>query len=204
MDKYAKRKVAARDAGGCLICDSRTVTVLHCAASGDWFFCCDLHLQDNPQFAQPNYTPAYHAACRRVADLASRLAASEKAAAAGWDSWLGRFAASKKKPAVPAKDGNVSPQGQDKTEDKEEKPAEVSAADLRREYERELATVATLRNKPATYTLSAVMLTSRLERRTRVAARAERAREEEQAYSNTDPQQLLQTYHFPELPKPKR
>ncbi|AGO11212.1 AaceriACL052Cp [[Ashbya] aceris (nom. inval.)] len=200
MDKYTKRKVAAADAGACLICDRRTVVVLHCAASGDWFFCCDLHLQDNPQFARPNYSSAYHDACRRAAELADRLAAAEKTNSTGWDSWLGRLATSKKKPAVPAKDGAPA-QDQDKTEDKDEKPAKVTSADLRREYESELATIATLRNKPTSYNLSGVMLTARVERRKRLAARAEQLREEEKAYSNTDPQQLLQRYHFPELPK---
>ncbi|KAL2707120.1 VFA1-like protein [Kluyveromyces marxianus] len=199
-NEYTKKKVSRKDRKACLICQNPTETVLFNASGPDWFYTCDLHLVDNPQFAQPLYPKEYHDLLAGLKTLKDRIEALERKQTGGWDQWIGKWL---------DKDGKQKPKEGDKEADKEaegdKEPEKEAPKDtllqLKKQYQDSLDRIALLKQKSNTYTLYDLVYQSRVDRLRKLAQLKEKKRIEQQSYTNTDPQQLLQSVQFPEVPK---
>ncbi|CAR23338.1 VPS4-associated protein 1 [Lachancea thermotolerans] len=205
QNQYTKRKVAPRDARSCLVCLKPTACVLYNASIQDWFHCCELHLQDNPQFAKPVYPAGYQDALGQLAELKRTLDAQRVHGSGSWDTWVNKLISRKpksendkdKEPGKePSKDPDEEP---GKGSDKEPSPAGDDAACA---YQQALDRVARYRKNLRTYSLSQIMFESRLEAQKRAEALKQRRQREQEAYTNTDPDELQAKFAFPSVPRP--
>ncbi|CUS22966.1 LAQU0S07e04258g1_1 [Lachancea quebecensis] len=205
QNQYTKRKVAPRDAHPCLVCLKPTTCVLYNASIQDWFHCCELHLQDNPQFAKPVYPAGYQDALGELAELKRALDAQRVHGSGSWDAWVNRLISRKSKSEddkgkESEKDtAKGSGKDSDKDSDKEPSPDGVDAA---RAYQQALDRVARYRENLRTYSLSQIMFEGRLEAQKRASALKQRRQREQEAYTNTDPDELQTKFAFPSVPRP--
>lgn len=174
-NEYTARKVALKDMQACLICHKPTTTVLH--NGPDWFYTCEIHLQDNPQFVTPLYSSEYQDAVAKLKDLKPQA----ETVSAGWDGWVSKL----------LKKGD---------KDEEEKSTE-DQAQSQKQYSDQLDKVAQLQKQNRNYQLSHIAFDSRVQRKQAEAKAKEQKRLHDESYTNTDPQELLTKFAFPRVPK---
>lgn len=177
-NEYTARKVALKDMQACLICHKPTTTVLH--NGPDWFYTCDIHLQDNPQFVTALYSTEYKEA---VAKLKSIKPPAE-AVSVGWDGWVSKLL---------KKDGSKDKEGKEKTPEDQ--------AQVQKQYNEQLDLVARLQKQNRGYQLNPIMFDSRIQRKQAEARAKEQKRLNDESYTNTDPQELIEKFAFPSVPK---
>lgn len=196
---YTKRKVAQNDTQCCLVCYKPTTCVLHNASIQDWFYCCELHLQDNPQFAKPIYPPGYEETLSKLKELKSKLDAQKARGAGTWDSWVNKL--------ITRKAHNEKSSKED-TDKKDKKGSDDSATattapelQLDKEYQQTLDLITKYRENLRNYELSKVMFESRLDLKRRAHVLKAKRQREQEAYTNTDPEVLQAQFSFPDVPK---
>ncbi|AET41668.1 Vfa1p Ecym_8398 [Eremothecium cymbalariae DBVPG len=196
---YTKRKVSAASASTCLVCLKPTTTVMYNKSGQDWFYCCDLHILDNPQFAQPIYTSHYKERLKRVNELGAKLGSHSATHSGNWDSWITNLFTSAK---VAPPETKSQPNSEKPPADPADAEPKETLSQLKLQYDKELSAVADIKKNTRTYSLSQVMFESRQQRLKHLSNVKEQNRMHQEAYSNTDPEDLLKRYNFPELPKP--
>lgn len=188
---YKKRKVADKDTSACFVCYKPTQTVLQHKSGHDWFYCCDLHLQDNPQFAQPIYSHDYHSAVAHTKKLAIMLKQETKKTTSSWDSWFNKLVAYKS-----TGDGTVQNTGKTDKEKDIQPDTSISA-----QYQEAVDSLVKIKNSCKTYSLNSVVFHSRVQMLNDIKRLQEQKQKKREAYSNTKPDELLAKYEFPEVPK---
>lgn len=204
INEYVKRKVGPRDSQPCTICSKLTATVLFNSSAHDWFYCCDLHLQDNPQFVTPIYPKEYSNALEKLKVLKQQLDHREQIAksSGNWDSWVSKFLSrndNKSKENVEEVEGSGEKQADAKeTNDTQER----LHASIQQEYDTNLDLVTKYQNNQRKFSLNKIMFEGRIERKKRQQILKQQKLKEQESYTNTDPDQLLQKFSFPSVPKP--
>lgn len=191
INEYACRKVALRDTKSCLVCHKPSTTVLYNKSGPDWFYTCDIHLQDNPQFATPVYDKEYENVLTKMKSLKNELNSNAGASGSSWDSWVSKVFIKKDKDADKPKDTDPA---------NTPEPAVRTQAQIQEEYNATLDTLTTLRKKNKMYQLSPQMFESRVQLKKREEMLKEQRRKQEEAYTNTDPDELLTKFSFPQVP----
>ncbi|SCU87725.1 LAMI_0D07228g1_1 [Lachancea mirantina] len=190
-NEYIQRKVASKDAQCCIICSLPTTCVLFQNQGMDWFYCCELHLKDNPQFAKPIHTQEYLDALEEVKRLKSAIDSKQANSSGNWDGWVkGIFI---KKPNNGDKDKD---DGQD-----EEASEEALGESLESQYQRSLESVVQHQKAQRKFSMSDVMFGSRLQLKKQIAAAKLRKQKEQEAYTSTDPAELEARFDFPTVPR---
>lgn len=178
-NEYTARKVHIKDMQPCLVCHKPTTTVLYNGI--DWFYTCDIHLQDNAQFVKPLYSKEYQDAVTTLKTLKPPTAVDSNS---GLDGWVTKFLKKDKK------------DGDDKTTDDKDQRRE-----LQRQYDEQLDLVVKLQQQNRKYQLSSVLFESRIQRKQLENRWKEQKRIEDENYTNTDPQELQMKFAFPSVPK---
>lgn len=190
INEYVCRKVALKDLQPCLICGKPSTTVLHNGSGPDWFYSCDIHLKDNPQFVTPVYSNDYEAHVEKIKSLKQQIAAITKNTdPSAWDSWVTKFYNNKSK--TKAYYGK----------EEEQVPDAQHASDLKKEYGEIVDKILELQKKNTKFKLSDVMFESRVQRLKDEHMMRERRRQDEKCYTNTNPDELLGKFNFPTIPK---
>lgn len=184
---YLRRQVASHDARPCLICQTPTCVVLYNDSGPDWFPCCEIHLKGNPTFAEPVYSSEYHALLAELESLGSKTAHRQQGG--GWDTWVAMLA--RGKPKVPTTESETN------DEDETEKKPMQDVNDARAALMDKIAAL----QQTKQYNLSDIMFNSRTARLRQLQERREAQRKQERLYSNTDPDELITKFQFPEVPK---
>lgn len=207
-----KRKVATKDAQPCIICQRMATTVLFNASGPDWIYTCDLHLEDNPQFATPVYPSEYNTALQEMKLCQTQLAQiKDKRDGKGgsWDNWINTMftkkqAGKKEKNDTTDKDTDNAVSNSEETE---QDPASLER-ELQVKYDKALETMSALQKQRKTFTLSDKMFEYRLLRRKQQRLRAqqqlkqqEQLKKEQESYTDTDPADLEAKFNFPTVPK---
>lgn len=115
---YLKRKVAAPKP--CSICFKPTTTCMYnpniYQGIADWFYCCDIHLEDNPSFMNPLYDTSYHTILEEANTVDAKLQKTQEElkSCGSWDTWLNGFLNKKKT-------SSIEPEPALKTENKDQK-----------------------------------------------------------------------------------
>ncbi|QEU61648.1 Vfa1 [Kluyveromyces lactis] len=197
-NEYTRKKVSAKDRKACLICGNPTVTVLFNGSGPDWFYTCDIHLADNPQFVQPLYPKEYHESLASLKPLKERIEELQRKERGTWDQWVNKIFDSKK----PSSSDDKKEDRDDASSDDKKKTDEAnSLEELKQTYQATLDKLAASRETCNKYTLHDLVFQSRVDRLRKLAQLKEKKRVEQQSYTNTDPNQLLQSFSFPEVPK---
>ncbi|CAI4060349.1 hypothetical protein N7582_001597 [Saccharomyces uvarum] len=206
INEYVSRKVALKDMQPCAICSKPSTTVLYNASGPDWLYTCDIHLQDNPQFAIPIYSKEYNDAVGRLKEVKRKIntLTSAQNQLGSWDGWVTKIFSKKDKEK---KENSESP---------EAAPTEAAEAPLEAKkdaetlletqamYRKILDEVTELQGKNRKYELAKIMFESRVQRKKTEQLNRERYRKEQENYSNTDPEELLQKHVFPSVPQQKK
>ncbi|SCU93578.1 LADA_0G03862g1_1 [Lachancea dasiensis] len=207
---YTKRKVADKDSQSCLVCYTPTATVLYNASIQDWFYCCEIHVDDNPSFAKPIYPEEYTDVLEKIKVTKQKLDVEKSRGTTGsWDSWVNKVMYRRNSDKRVSESGNntngADNIGEDKTStgetpnSKNKPPSEL--ASLTHEYQLLLDQVSRHRNSIRNYSLSQVMFESRLDAKKRKYMRQRKAKQEAEAYTNTDPEELQTKFSFPSVPQ---
>ncbi|SCW01061.1 LAFE_0D04214g1_1 [Lachancea fermentati] len=202
-NEYIKRKVSSRDAKPCIICSIPTTCVLYGDKGIDWFYCCELHIQDNPQFATPIYPPGYEEAVQKLKVLKQKLDEQQTSSSGNWDTWVNKLLSKKPKNADPK---NADPKNEDKEPAKEEIQSasdtlKQSTPTLEQEYQETLDSVVRFKQNLRKFSLNDIMFASRVESRKRQQALRLKKQKEQEAFTNTDPDELMSKFAFPSVPK---
>ncbi|SCU84712.1 LAFA_0D11562g1_1 [Lachancea sp. 'fantastica'] len=195
---YTKRSVAQKDSQPCLVCFLPTTCVLYNSSIQDWFYCCELHFKDNPGFAKPVYSTNYNDAIERLKVVKQKLDAEKLKQAGSWDSWVNKLISKKASKESPEK---ITEQG---TESQNEEAKTETATELqlmRNEYQRLTDVVSKGQKELRSFTLSPVMFESRLDAKKRSHFLRQKAKREQDNYSNTNPEELTSKFNFPAVPK---
>lgn len=206
-NEYVKRKVAPKDRQSCLICQRLTDIVLFNKSGPDWLYTCDLHLEDNPQFVTPLYSPEYYQSVEDMKRCQLELSQYKKRElhTGSWDGWITtvfnkkRSNDSKEQDSDDPKDTNgVSPVTTPVNLERE----------LQAKYDQALETMTTLQLQNKTFKLSDKMFQYRLLRRKEQQQQLlqrkrqmEQAKKEAESYTNTDPTEFVEKFSFPAAPK---
>ncbi|KAL3232991.1 hypothetical protein RNJ44_04907 [Nakaseomyces bracarensis] len=197
INEYVKRKVALRDTQGCVLCHKPSTTVLFNKSGPDWFYTCDLHLQDNPQFAVPVYGTEYDEVVAKMKDTKRALSMVQtKGGLGNWDGWVNKFISTTNK----KKEEDKKDSKEDSKEEKEKTKEENTPANLQREYEQLLDRLTQLQKDTKRYKLSDVMFQNRVDLKERQRIKEIRIKKIQEQYSNTDPTELETKFNFPSVP----
>ncbi|GAV56263.1 hypothetical protein ZYGR_0BB00400 [Zygosaccharomyces rouxii] len=183
-NEYTARKVGIKDMQPCMVCHKPTTTVLYSGV--DWFYTCDIHLQDNPQFVTPLYSKEYQDAVTKLKALKPPAVVNS---GGGLDGWVTKLLRKDKK----EKDGDGNG---DKTANEKDQRQE-----LQRQYDEQLDLVSRLQRQNRKYQLSRIVFDSRIQRKQLESKWKEQKRIEDENYTNTDPQELETKFAFPSVPK---
>lgn len=181
-----------------MICGKPTITVLFNASGPDWFYTCDIHLVDNPQFVQPSYPKEYHDLVANLKPLKERIEELQSKKRGTWDQWVNNLLDSKK---TSTKDKDEKKEDDNTTSDAKKSDDPPTLEQLKQEYQTKLDKVAALAESSDKYTLYDIVFQSRIDRLRKLAQLKEKKRVEQQSYTNTSPDQLLKSFSFPEVPK---
>lgn len=204
INEYIARKVAVKDTQSCLICSMPCTTVLYNNSGPDWFYTCDIHLQDNPHFVVPIYSQEYQDALNKLKILKAKVGdLTNLQGSASWDGWVSKIFTRKTKETEDAKNDK------DGTKEKELDTKTANAADtadtakknVQREYSEQLDLVTELQKKNKKYQLSKITFDSRVQRKLDEQKLKAKRKIEEENYTNTDPDDLVQKFCFPVVPK---
>ncbi|CCH60729.1 hypothetical protein TBLA_0D02250 [Henningerozyma blattae CBS 6284] len=209
-NEYVKRKVALKDIQPCLICNKPSTTVLfngdnNNGGGADWFYVCDIHLQDNIQFVVPVYSKEYENEVIHLRQLKQKITSTAAIKNGNWDGWVTKLFAKGTKSSTKTDnieaDSAIDADNEDKgTKGQDTKaPADLSA--LQREYDETLDRITKLQKNNKTYQLSDTFYQSRLERKKQQEKLAARRKQLQESYTNTDPDELLSKFAFPSVPK---
>ncbi|CAI4060484.1 Vfa1p SKDI_05G1980 [Saccharomyces kudriavzevii IFO 1802] len=203
INQYVARKVALKDMQPCAICSKPSTTVLYNASGPDWLYTCDIHLQDNPQFASPIYSTEYNEALGKLKLVKSKIErlASAKNQIGSWDGWVTKIFSKKEKQKA-----NSSENRESTTTETADAPPEVEGdpdtlLETQAEYGKILDEVAELRRTNRKYELAKIMFESRVLKKRTDQLNRERYLKEQENYSNTDPEELLRKHAFPSVPR---
>lgn len=184
-NEYTARKVSIKDTQPCLVCHKPTTTVLYSGI--DWFYTCDIHLRDNPQFVTHLYSKEYQEAVTKLKALKPPAAVNSSSVL---DGWITKFL---------KKDSTEKNRGSDDidktTEDKDQRQ------ELQRQYDAQLDLIAKLQQQNRKYQLSRTVFESRIQRKQWENRLREQKRIEDENYTDTDPQELEMKFVFPSVPK---
>lgn len=180
-NEYTARKVGMKDMQPCMVCNKPTTTVLY--NGPDWFYTCDIHLQDNPQFVTPLYSKEYQESVAKLKALKPPTSASN---GSSWDAWVSKLLKRDNK-------GQETGEGEQGTTDQRQ--------ELQRQYDEQLNRVSTLQRQNRKYQLSHIVFDSRIQRKQTEARLREQKRIEDDNYTNTDPHELQMKFTFPSVPK---
>ncbi|CAL9736738.1 VPS4-associated protein 1 [Monosporozyma servazzii] len=207
-NEYVKRKVAPKDRQSCLICQRLTDVVLFNQSGPDWIYTCNLHLEDNPQFVTPLYSPEYYHSVEEMKRCQLELTQCKKKElhTGSWDGWITTIFNKKRI------DDNKEQDGDDDTKGTTVEPATTPPVNLERElqvkYDKALENMTTLQTQNKTFKLSDKMFQYRLLRRKEQQQhlqqrkrQAELAKKEAESYTNTDPTEFAEKFSFPAAPK---
>lgn len=197
INEYTARRVAAKDMQPCLICSKPTVTVLYNVSGPDWFYTCDIHLRDNPQFATPLYSGEYQGGLEQLKALKTqidKLSAASKPAS--WDGWVSHLFIKK-----PKKEEDEEEDSQKKSggESEEKKDADT-LKELRQRYSEQIDLVTALQKKNRKYKLSDITFDSRVQKKRHDQIILERKKKEQELYTTTDPEEISKNFAFPSVP----
>ncbi|SCV00737.1 LANO_0F08350g1_1 [Lachancea nothofagi CBS 11611] len=188
---YTRRTVAQKDAQPCMICFTPTTCVLFNSSIQDWFHCCEIHFQDNPGFAKPVYPASYHDAMDNLKVVKQQLDTEKSQGARTWDSWVNKMIS--RKPSKEDVKSEVEAEAKDDSRSKEET--------LGSEYQELLDKISKLRKELRTYSLSQIMYESRLDAKKRNHSLKAKLKREQDAYTNTNPDDLQAKFAFPTVPQ---
>ncbi|CAR29875.1 hypothetical protein ZYGR_0AD05640 [Zygosaccharomyces rouxii] len=193
-NEYTARKVGIKDMQPCVVCYKPTTTVLYSGI--DWFYTCDIHLQDNPQFVTPLYSKEYQDAVAKLKALKPLPATNS---GSGLDGWVSKFLKKDKKEKHNGGDGDGNGDGdgdgEKTTKDKDQ------GQELQRQYDEQLDLVSKLQRQNRKYQLSRTVFDSRIQRKQMETKWKEQKRIEDESYTNTDPLELETKFVFPSVPK---
>lgn len=205
INEYLVRKVALKDMQPCLICGKPSTTVLFNGSGPDFFYTCDIHLKDNPQFVTPLYSKEYEAGLRRLKDLKSQINSTATKKPGSWDGWVSSIfvkSTQKKEDINDTTDAvEIDKTAEAKEFEKEEDSPTDKSKVLQKQYSEQLDLVADLHKKNRKYQLSKVTFESRVMRKRNEQRQAEKRRIEQEAYTHTNPDDLMQRFSFPTVPK---
>ncbi|CEP60523.1 Vfa1p LALA0_S01e12860g [Lachancea lanzarotensis] len=190
---YTKRSVAQKDSQPCLVCFLPTTCVLYNSSIQDWFYCCELHFKDNLGFAKPVYSKSYEDAIEKLKVVKQKLDAEKVKQAGSWDSWVNKF--------ISKEPSQESPQNAAQAETETETGTESELQALKNEYQRLTDLISQGQKQLRSFTLSPVMFESRVDAKKRGHILRQKAKREQENYSNTDPDELSAKFDFPAVPK---
>lgn len=200
INEYVKRKVAVRDTQGCVLCHKPSTTVLFNKSGPDWFYTCDLHLQDNPQFAVPVYGTEYESVVEKMKETKRQLSiqAQSKGGLGNWDGWVNKFISTTKSKKEDSKENSKE------EETKEDKKEDAAPLNLQKEYDQLLDRLTELRKANKRYKLSEIMFQNRVDLKERQRIKEIKIKKMQEQYSNTDPTELTSKFDFPSVPTEKK
>lgn len=182
-NEYTARKVGIKDMQPCMVCNKPTTTVLY--NGPDWFYTCDIHLQDNPQFVTSLYSKEYQDSVTKLKALKPPPVANN---GGSWDGWVSKLLKRDNK-------------GQEAGEGGSEQGNKDQRQELQRQYDEQLDLVGKLQRQNRKYQLSRIVFDSRIQRKQTEARLREQKRIEDENYTNTDPHELQMKFTFPSVPK---
>ncbi|EDO17805.1 hypothetical protein Kpol_541p47 [Vanderwaltozyma polyspora DSM 70294] len=198
INEYVARQVALKDTQPCIICSKPSTTVLYNGSGPDWFYSCNIHLVDNPQFVVPMYTQEYYSSLEELKRLKQESNSLTQEDLSSWDGWVTKIF--NKKPKEDSKEKEKEKE-QEKVKEKESTESVVDrSSELKNEYRKALDRLSELQKKNKKYKLSQIMFESRTQLKQKQAAIAELKRKEAESYTNTEPDELLNKYSFPDIP----
>lgn len=201
INEYIARKVALKDTQSCLICSMPSTTVLYNNSGPDWFYTCDIHLQDNPHFVTPMYSQEYQDALSKLKILKAKVSElTNSQDSASWDGWVSKIFTRKAKETEDIKNGKDDAKGK-KLDTETANEADTPKKSLQREYSEQLDLVTELQKKNRRYQLSKVTFDSRVQRKLDEQKMTAKRKLEEENYTDTDPEDLAQKFAFPIVPK---
>lgn len=197
INDYTRRKVAVQDTQACYLCHKPTNVVLYNQSGPDWFYTCELHLQNNPQFAVPVYGAEYESILKKMKETKELLnkQVTSKGGVGNWDGWVNKLISSRK-----SKDDDKEA---DKKDDQKEdtQDAERQEPDLQKQYDMLLDKLTEIKSKNKKYKLSDMMFQNRVDLKERERLRRIRIQKKQEQYSNTDPLELETKFQFPSIPQ---
>ncbi|CCD23284.1 Vfa1p NDAI_0B02490 [Naumovozyma dairenensis CBS 421] len=202
INEYVSRKVSLKDINGCLICQKPTTTVLYNKSGPDWFYTCDIHLQDNPEFVKPIYGKDYETKTNRLKSVQQELHRIQKNNdPSSWDGWVGKLFIKKNKNQSPDKDKDKDKDENKDGDNNNNKVGNESTGNrsdmLQREYQTLLDELTHLKQNNRKYQLDNSLYENRVQRR----IRTQRIKE---TYTATNPEELAQRLAtFPNVPTDK-
>lgn len=200
-NEYIRKKVAAKDRKACIVCGNPTVTVLLNPSASDWFYTCEIHLANNPQFAQPVYPKEYHALLDSLGPLKERIDTLQRKQRNTWDQWINKFLDSKPHQAKATDSASAAANAAADPQPNAEPAATPPTLDsLKKEYQDALDKLAVMRESASTFSLNDLVLQTRAQRLNKLSRLQQQKRLEHESYTNTDPSDLLLNMHFPDVP----
>lgn len=194
-NEYTKRKVSPKDAQACLVCSNIVTTVLYNSVLQDWFYCCDLHLKTDPNFVKPLYPNDYEECLQKLATLKEEISKLDQNKKGNWESWATKFLFNQNK---------TTTETQNKLETSEENIAQTDASkdkDLRKKYEQYLNTISTYQQEVKKFQLNEIIFQNRIQRKREMLKIQQKQHEEQNLYSNTNPNELFQLFKSLNTPK---
>ncbi|SCV04134.1 LAME_0H16028g1_1 [Lachancea meyersii CBS 8951] len=202
---YTRRSVAEKDSQPCLVCYLPTTCVLYNASIQDWFYCCEMHIKDNPGFAKPVYSAEYNDAIERMTIVKQKLEVERTKRGSSWDSWVNKLISKgpkqDKEDSNANSDVNAKETAETKPEDAAKPTAESEPQLLKSEYQKLADQVAHGQKNTRSFSLSPVMFESRLDAKKRSYMLKMKSKREQETYTNTDPDELQTKFNFPSIPQ---
>lgn len=208
-NEYVKRKVALKDTQACLICNKATTVVLYNASGPDWFYVCEIHLQDNPQFAKPIFSKEYEQEVQHLRQVKQKISATAAIKNGNWDGWITKLFSKHKDGKNDSKSNNDDNENDKKEEDS---PTDDNTSDnkgalpsdltvLQQEYDETLDRVTKLQKSSRAYQLSDISFQNRVQHKKNRDQQELRKKQLAESYTDTDPEELLEKFSFPSVPK---
>ncbi|QLG74310.1 hypothetical protein HG535_0G01940 [Zygotorulaspora mrakii] len=209
INEYIGRKVALKDMQPCLICGKPSTTVLYNSSGPDWFYTCDIHLKDNPQFVIPLYGKDYEDALSKLRELKSQLNNAKISQSGSWDGWVSSiFVKNKSKGKGKESESGKTSDATSADIESETHESSKDVADpmdkvkkLQTSYENQVDMVTDLQSKNKRYQLSKTTFESRVLKKKNEQIVAAKRKREQEAYTRTDPEELMHKFSFPTVPK---
>ncbi|CCE64253.1 hypothetical protein TPHA_0H00430 [Tetrapisispora phaffii CBS 4417] len=205
INKYKANKVALKDAKSCIVCHRLSQVCLFNETGPDWFYSCPVHLENNAMLARPIYSKEYNDALSEMKQLKQQIGVLESKGRESWDGWVANIFSKKKV------DANVTNSGTEVDNGKEgssEESAETSQNDstldlsaLKKKYDGMLDQIAQMQKNNKLYELSNLMFQNRVEIKRRQDNLLAQKKQEEKNFTNTQPEEILQNFSFPSVPK---